>query len=139
VIAEFERPEDLVSAGHAFITIMGTRSSMRSRRSRFTGSTMLSACRGRFSDTSCSAAAPVRLLNAIFMIWYTNGHDYPLVIGGKPTFAWEFSIPPMFELTILLSAFGAVFGMFALNGLPKFYHPVFKMKGSERAPTIATC
>jgi hypothetical protein len=73
------------------------------------------------------------LLNAIFMVWYTNGYDYPLVIGGKPLFAWEFSIPPMFELTILFSAFAAVFGMFALNGLPKFYHPVFKAKGIERA------
>jgi hypothetical protein len=39
----------------------------------------------------------------------------------------------MFELTILFSAFGAVFGMLALNGLPKFYHPVFAMKGVERA------
>ena len=67
------------------------------------------------------------------MIWYTNGYDYPLVIGGKPLFAWEFSIPVMFELTVLLSAFGAVFGMFALNGLPKFYHPIFDMEGWERA------
>ena len=74
------------------------------------------------------------LLNAIFMIWYTNGYDYPLVIGGKPLFAWEFSIPVMFELTILLSAFAAVFGMFALNGLPKFYHPIFEYaKARERA------
>ena len=73
------------------------------------------------------------LLNAILMIWYTNGYDYPLVIGGKPLFAWEFSIPPMFELTVLLSAFGAVFGMFALNGLPKFYHPTLIWKAVERA------
>ena len=31
-----------------------------------------------------------------------------------------------FVLTVLLSAFGAVFGMLYLNGLPKFYHPTFK-------------
>jgi hypothetical protein len=36
--------------------------------------------------------------------------------------AW---IPVIFELTILLSAFGAVFGMFYLNGLPRFNHPLF--------------
>ena len=33
--------------------------------------------------------------------------------------------PVMFELTILLSAFGAVFGMLGLNQLPKHWHPVF--------------
>jgi hypothetical protein len=63
------------------------------------------------------------LITAIVMIWYTNAVDYPLVIGGKPLFAWEFSIPVMFELTVLLSAFGAVLGMLFLNGLPRFYHP----------------
>jgi hypothetical protein len=31
----------------------------------------------------------------------------------------------MFELTILLSAFGAVLGMFGLNQLPRHHHPVF--------------
>ena len=31
----------------------------------------------------------------------------------------------MFELTILLSAFGAVFGMFGLNKLPRHHHPIF--------------
>jgi hypothetical protein len=65
------------------------------------------------------------LLNAIFMIWYIGAVDYPLVIGGKPLFAFEYSVPVMFELTVLLSAFAAVFGMFALNGLPRFYHPTF--------------
>ena len=37
----------------------------------------------------------------------------------------EPSIPPIFEGTILFSAFAAVFGMFAINKLPQFYHPVF--------------
>ena len=73
------------------------------------------------------------LLNAILMVWYTNGVDYPLVIGGKPLFAWEFSIPPMFELTVLLSSFGDVFGMLALNGLPRFYHPAFSYSRFQRA------
>lgn len=62
---------------------------------------------------------------AFLMIWWTGAIDYPLWIGGKPLFAFEFSIPIMFELTVLFSAFAAVFGMFALNGLPRLYHPVF--------------
>ena len=105
---------------------------MRSVRSRFTGSTTRSACRDPSSGTSFLRSARSASLNAIFMIWYTNGYDYPLVIGGKPLFAWEFSIPLMFELTILFSAFAAVFGMFALNGLPKFYHPVFNQRDRAR-------
>jgi len=38
-------------------------------------------------------------------------------------------VPIMFELTILLSAFGAVLGMLHLNRLPRHHHPVFE---SER-------
>ncbi|HYZ84859.1 MAG TPA: DUF3341 domain-containing protein [Bryobacteraceae bacterium] len=71
---------------------------------------------------------------ATTLIWYTGSIDsvnipvllppgYRLVIGGKPLFAVEFSVPIMFELTVLLSAFCAVFGMLALNKLPQFYHP----------------
>ncbi|MFN3325184.1 MAG: DUF3341 domain-containing protein [Bryobacteraceae bacterium] len=60
---------------------------------------------------------------ALLLQWWTGAVDYPLVIGGKPLFAFEFSIPITFELTVLFSAFAAVIGMFALNGLPRFYHP----------------
>lgn len=58
--------------------------------------------------------------------WWTGAVDYPLVIGGKPLFAWEFAVPVTFELSILLAAFGTVFGMFGLNRLPKPYHPLDK-------------
>ena len=50
----------------------------------------------------------------------------PLVIGGKPLFSWEFAVPVTFELSILLAAFGTVFGMFILNKLPRPYHPLDK-------------
>jgi hypothetical protein len=63
--------------------------------------------------------------------WWTGAVDYPLVIAGKPYFALEPSIPIMFELTVLLSAFVAVFGMFGLNGLPKLYHPIFNYSGHK--------
>lgn len=61
--------------------------------------------------------------------WWTGAVDYPLNISGKPAFAIEPSIPIMFELTILFAALGAVAGMFAMNGLPRPYNPLFN---SER-------
>ena len=38
-----------------------------------------------------------------------------------------------FELTILLSAFGAFGGMLALNGLPKMFNPLFRSDRFRRA------
>ncbi|MBX3213385.1 MAG: DUF3341 domain-containing protein [Labilithrix sp.] len=66
---------------------------------------------------------------AFLMMWWMNGVDYPLVIGGKPPYSLPSQVPIMFELTILLSAFATVFGMFHLNRLPRHHHPIFN---SER-------
>ena len=69
------------------------------------------------------------LASAILLQWWTGAVSYPLVIAGKPLFAFEFGMPIMFELTVLFSSFAAVFGMLGFNGLPQFYHPLFN---SER-------
>jgi hypothetical protein len=60
----------------------------------------------------------------LLLQWWTGAVDYPLVIGGMPYFAWQFATPVTFELSILLAAFGTVFGMFALNLLPRPHHPL---------------
>lgn len=62
---------------------------------------------------------------AFLMMWWMNGVDYPIVIGGKPPYSLPSQVPIMFELTILLSAFATVFGMFHLNRLPRHHHPLF--------------
>ena len=59
------------------------------------------------------------------MMWWMNGVDYPIVIGGKPPYSLPSQIPIMFELTILFSALSTVFGMFAINKLPRHHHPIF--------------
>jgi hypothetical protein len=64
--------------------------------------------------------------------WWTGAVEYPLVIGGKPYFAWQFATPVTFELSILLSAFGTVFGMFGLNLMPRPYHPLDKIPNFRR-------
>jgi hypothetical protein len=64
---------------------------------------------------------------AFVMMHWMNNIDYPLVIGGKPPTwqSWPSMIPIMFELTVLLSAFATVLGMFHLNKLPRHHHPIF--------------
>lgn len=61
----------------------------------------------------------------VWLQWWTSAVDYPINISGKPFFAIEPSIPVIFELTILLAALSTVIGMFALNGLPRPYNPLF--------------
>jgi hypothetical protein len=65
------------------------------------------------------------LLSAAIMMQWMNGYDYPLVIGGKPPEAYATMVPILFELTVLLAAFGATFGMLGLNQIPRHHHPVF--------------
>ena len=52
---------------------------------------------------------------------------YPLIVAGKPTnlFTVPAFFPIMFELAILISAFTAVIGMLAMNGLPRLNHALF--------------
>jgi Protein of unknown function (DUF3341) len=59
--------------------------------------------------------------------YWINVIAYPLNIGGKPYDSWPAFIVPTFEMTILFAGIIGMFGMFALNGLPQPYHPVFNV------------
>lgn len=61
----------------------------------------------------------------LVMVWYMNAFDYPLIIRGQPFFSPVFPFPIMYEMTILLSAFGTLGGMFITNLLPQHYSPLF--------------
>ncbi|MFU8811533.1 MAG: DUF3341 domain-containing protein [Balneolaceae bacterium] len=75
----------------------------------------------------------VGLTGALAMIYYMMVVDYPLNISGKTLMNIPAWIPVTFELTVLLSAFGAVFGMFFLNGLPRLNHPLFNSENFKKA------
>jgi len=77
-------------------------------------------------------AGLVGAASALLLQWWTGAVDYPLVIGGKPLFAFEFSIPITFEVTVLLASFAAVLGMFVANGLPRLSHPLFRSETFRR-------
>ena len=80
--------------------------------------------------------ALIGLSGAFVMMHWMNGIDYPTVVGDKPPGApgtLPSMVPIMFELTILLSAFGAVLGMLHLNRLPRHNHPVFESERFRRA------
>jgi hypothetical protein len=73
------------------------------------------------------------LTTGMLGIWFMNAFDYGLIVGGKPLFSPMFAFPVSYELTILLSAFGSIIGMFILNRLPMHYHPVLKYDDVRRA------
>jgi Protein of unknown function (DUF3341) len=75
----------------------------------------------------CGALAGFGLL-----YWAMTG-SYPLNIGGRPAYGWPYFIPITFECLVLLAALSGVAGMFAVNGLPMPYHPVFDAPDFPRA------
>ena len=95
-------------------------------RARFMGWTLRWDWGNRSSAGSSRSAGAAGVVTALGLQWYTNAFDYPLITQGKPYFSWQAFVPVMFELMVLFGALGAVVGMFALNGLPQWYHPTLK-------------
>lgn len=79
------------------------------------------------------ASGTTGLVGGTLMQWWMAGVDYPINISGKPAAAFQAFVPLSFEVTILLSAFGCFYGLWALTKLPKFYDPVMKHPSWHRA------
>jgi hypothetical protein len=73
--------------------------------------------------------ALVGLIGAVLLQWYASAVAYRLVISGKPFFSYQAYLPVTFAIAVLLAAAISVFGMMALNRLPRLNHPLFS---SER-------
>jgi hypothetical protein len=70
---------------------------------------------------------------AVALAYYTQVIDYPLNIGGKESWSYQAFVPIFFELTILFAALTCFFGVWAVNGLPRFRHPTFTHRSFHRA------
>jgi hypothetical protein len=62
-----------------------------------------------------------------------NFEGYTYLISGKPFNSLAGYVPVIFELTIMFSAYTAVFAMFLLNKLPLMSNPLLKSKRFRRA------
>ncbi|MBX3418038.1 MAG: DUF3341 domain-containing protein [Pirellulaceae bacterium] len=71
---------------------------------------------------------------ALLLQYYVNATDespifpgYKFFISGKPLFSLPANIPVTFEIIVLSSAFATFFGMWYLNGLPRFANPLHRL------------
>lgn len=60
----------------------------------------------------------------VALTYWVGEYGYPMVISGKPYFAYQAYFPVVFAIAVLLAAFGSLFGFMALMKL-RFHHPVF--------------
>lgn len=75
--------------------------------------------------TGCFAA--LGLTTAILLQYIPSAELYPVTIDGKPNWAWEQYTPIMFELSVLFGgSMTIILGAFAVNGLPRWNHPLFE-------------
>ena len=132
LLAEFERPEDLLSAtGRAYAAgyrrmdayspfpIEGLAEALGSHKTAIPFFVLLGGILGG--------------TGGYFMEWFATTIHYPINVGGRPLHSWPAYIPITFELTVLCASIFALLSMLALNRLPELHHSIFNASGFERA------
>ncbi len=128
--AEFDSPDDLVSAARA-------------------------AREAGFSRMEAYSPYPIKELDEILPMWnlipplvlgagivgalsgyylqyFISAIVYPLNIGGRPLNSWPVFIPIIFELAVLFAACTAFFAVLYFAGFPALYHPLFRIPTFKR-------
>jgi Protein of unknown function (DUF3341) len=126
VVAEFETAEQLIQAAertrlagyrrfeaYAPFPVEGLSEAMALKRNAVPLITLIGGLAGG--------------LGGFFFQYWVSVIAYPVNIGGRSLNSWPAFIPVTFELTVLGAALSAVFGMLALNGLPRPHHPLFNV------------
>ena len=80
-----------------------------------------------------AAGALFGVVGGYMLLWWVSTKAYPLNIGGRPLHSFPAFIPITFECGVLMSALTSFFGLLALLGYPRLYHPVFVSPNFRRA------
>jgi len=132
IVAEFENPNDLLKATRAAYEAGYRRIEAYTPYPIEEVSEAVSPHRNRL-PLIVLIGGIVGGLGGYLLQYYTQVIDYPLNIGGRPFHSWPSFIVATFETTILGAALSAIFGMLALNGLPRPHHPIFNTPRFELA------
>ncbi|GAB3798287.1 DUF3341 domain-containing protein [Spirosoma humi] len=63
-------------------------------------------------------------LTALALTFYTEGFDWPMIVGGKDSYSPVIYVPIIFELTVLFCALGMVATFLISNGLGPTVKPL---------------
>lgn len=63
-------------------------------------------------------------LTAAALTYYTEGFDWPMIVGGKDSYSPIIYVPIFFELTVLISALGMVATFLISNGMGPTVKPL---------------
>jgi hypothetical protein len=63
-------------------------------------------------------------LTALALTYYTEGFDWPMIVGGKDSYSPVIYIPIIFELTVLFCALGMVGTFLLSNGMGPTVKPL---------------
>lgn len=75
---------------------------------------------------------------ALLMMYWMNGYDWPMIIGGKPYAPLPTFIPITFEGTVLISAFGMVGTFLLVSNLKPYGKPrIFDIRSTDYLHVMA--
>ena len=69
----------------------------------------------------------------LLLQWFASSYDYPIVISGKPYFSWQAYMIITFVMMVLGGALSSLMGMFHLNRMPTYNHPLFNSEIFKKA------
>jgi hypothetical protein len=133
VMAEFEHPEELVKAAHRAYSA-GFRKMEGYSPMPVEGLAEAIGFKRHFVSLVVLFGGLTGCIGGFTLMYWISVIAYAHNVAGHPMNSWPAFIPPTFECTVLLAALFATIGMFAMNGLPQPYHPVFNVQQfAERA------